>query len=478
MLRSARMITAALLVAVFAVLAVPLGFAAVPTVVRALEKPEPTPVPTTPEIQLPPSELTPPAVVGALEAEAPTPDPELLAAALDAELVLEGPGEISAIVLDADSGERLFERGSDQPQLPASNQKLLTAAAAMGQLDPTRRLTTAVVSGDRPNELVVVAGGDVLLTAGSSKPDAVVGHAGLQTLAEETLAALDPADSPFTITVDDTLFVGPTLNAGWLPGDIAAGEIAPIYPLAINSSWIDETASGGPRSQDAALAAATAFRDALALAGGDAGLEVEVEVTRSQAPAEGGDQLAVVESATIAEQVEHMLLTSDNYLAETLARLAARASGQPASFGGATQTIDRVLAQLAVPTESLAVSDAAGLSPRNEVSPAQLAAVVRAMVVSDDPALTSVLTGLPVAGLSGTLQGRYEPDTAMAAGAGLVRAKTGTLNAVTALTGYVVTAEGRLLVFSFIAGGLEGNTGEARAAIDRAAAALAGCGCR
>ncbi|MBE0008397.1 D-alanyl-D-alanine carboxypeptidase/D-alanyl-D-alanine-endopeptidase [Arthrobacter sp. AET 35A] len=477
MLRSARMITAALLVAVFAVLAVPLGFAAVPTVVRALEAPEPTPVPTTPDIQLPPTELTPPAVVGALEPAAPAPEQDILTAALNAELILEGPGEISAIVLDADSGENLFERGPDNHQLPASNQKLLTAAAAMSKLDPTRRLTTAVVAGDRPSELVLVAGGDVLLTAGTSKPDAVVGHAGLQTLAEETLAALDPADSPFTVTIDDTLFVGPTLNAGWLPGDIAAGEIAPIYPLAINSSWIDETASGGPRSPDAALAAATAFRDALALAGGDSGLEVAVEVTRSQAPAEGGDQLAAVDSATIAEQVQHMLLTSDNYLAETLARLAARASGQPASFGGATETIDRVLGQLAVPTESLVVSDAAGLSPRNEVSPAQLAAVVRAMVVSDDPALASALAGLPVAGLSGTLQERYA-DTATAAGAGLVRAKTGTLNAVTALSGYVVTAEGRLLVFSFIASGLDGNTGEARAVIDRAAAALAACGCR
>lgn len=478
MLRSARMITAALLVAVFAVLAVPLGFAAVPTVVRALETPEPTPVPTTPEIQLPPTELTPPAVVGALEADAPTPDPELLTAALDAELVLEGPGEISAIVLDADSGDSLYDRGSSKHQLPASNQKLLTAAAVMSRLDPARRLITAVVAGDQPHELVLVAGGDVLLSGGTSDPDAVVGHAGLQTLAEETLAALDPADSPFTITVDDTLFVGPTLNAGWLPGDIAAGEIAPIYPLAINSSWVDEAARGGPRSPDAALAAAAAFRDALALAGSDTGVEVAAEVSRSVAPAQDGNQLAAVESATIAEQVEHMLLTSDNYLAETLARLAAQASGQPASFGGATETIDRVLGQLAVPTQSLMVSDAAGLSPRNEVSPAQLAAVVRALVISEDPSLAAVLAGLPVAGLSGTLQDRYEPDTAAAAGAGLVRAKTGTLNAVTALSGYVVTAEGRLLVFSFIAGGLDGNTGEARAAIDRAAASLAGCGCR
>lgn len=477
MLRSARVITAALLVAVFAVLAVPLGFAAVPSVVKAFEEPEPTPQPSTPDLQIPPSELTPPDHVAALDPEAPLPDAGLLTAALDAELVLDGPGSLSGVVVDASSGEVLFDRDADTHQLPASNQKLLTAAAAMTKLSPERRFKTTVVAGARASELVLVAGGDVLLSAGESDPAAVVGHAGLQTLAEETLAAVDPADGPFTILLDDTMFVGPTLNAGWLPGDIAAGEIGPIYPMAINSSWREEGVSRGPRSSDAALDSATAFSAAFAAAGSEAGVEVAAEIIRAPAPADAVE-LAAVASATVEQQVEHMLLTSDNYLAETLARLAARASGQPASFGGATDTIDSVVGQLGVPGEGLAVSDAAGLSPRNEVSPAQLAAVVRALANSGDPGLVSVLSGLPIAGLSGTLQDRYEVEGPAANGAGLVRAKTGTLNAVTALSGYVVTVDGRLLVFSFIAAGLDGNTVAARTAIDRAAAAIAGCGCR
>ncbi|WP_035765255.1 D-alanyl-D-alanine carboxypeptidase/D-alanyl-D-alanine-endopeptidase [Arthrobacter sp. H20] len=478
MLRSARVITVGLLVAVFASLAVPLGFAVVPVVVRSLEQPEPIPEPPADERQLPPVGLTPPAQVAALDPAAPLPNPALLTSALHAELRFEGSGVLSGVVVDAASGDVLFDDGSGNQQLPASNQKLLTAAAVMSKLDPGRRFETTVVAGELANELVLVAGGDVLLSSGESDSGAVVGHAGLQSLAEETVDALDPADGPFNILLDDTLFIGPTLNAGWLAGDVNAGEIAPIYPLAINSSWRDEAASRGPRSPDAALHAAAVFREAVVVAGSELGVEVGAEVIRS--PALDGDaiQLAGVESATVEQQVEHMLLTSDNYLAETLARLAARASGQPASFGGATETIESAVGQLEVPGEGLVVSDAAGLSPRNEVSPAQLAALVRALAVSEEPGLVSILNGLPIAGLSGTLQDRYELQGPAASGAGLVRAKTGTLNAVTALTGYVVTTDGRLLVFSFMAGGLDGNTVAARTAIDRAAAALARCGCR
>ncbi|MCU1511753.1 MAG: D-alanyl-D-alanine carboxypeptidase/D-alanyl-D-alanine-endopeptidase, partial [Arthrobacter sp.] len=68
-------------------------------------------------------------------------------------------------------------------------------------------------------------------------------------------------------------------------------------------------------------------------------------------------------------------------------------------------------------------------------------------------------------------------DASTARGAGLVRAKTGTLNTVTALSGYVVDADGRLLVFSFIGNGLTPGAAN-KTALDRTASVLAGCGCR
>ncbi|WP_261556229.1 D-alanyl-D-alanine carboxypeptidase, partial [Frankia tisae] len=86
----------------------------------------------------------------------------------------------------------------------------------------------------------------------------------------------------------------------------------------------------------------------------------------------------------------------------------------------------------------------------------------------------TVLTGLPVAGFSGTLNDRYATaDTAP--GAGDVRAKTGTLRNVSSLAGQLVDADGRLLLFAFLSPAEE--AGGTKAALDRVAAALAGCGC-
>ena len=123
------------------------------------------------------------------------------------------------------------------------------------------------------------------------------------------------------------------------------------------------------------------------------------------------------------------------------------------------------------------LADVSGLALDNQVSARQFAEVVRAITSGTDLRLRAALAGFPVAGLTGTLDTRYG-DSSTARGAGLVRAKTGTLNSVIALSGYVVDADGRLLVFSFIGNGLTPGSGGNKEALDRAATALAACGCR
>ncbi|MHA7263005.1 D-alanyl-D-alanine carboxypeptidase/D-alanyl-D-alanine endopeptidase [Arthrobacter sp. TMN-37] len=476
MKRQARRLTAVLLAAVLAVLALPLSVRVVPPAVAELTGGGRDAEVPPPVLQRPPARLLEPGVVSALSPATPTPRPEVLAPLLEAELQLPGGGRFTGVVRDATTGKVLYSSGADEAQAPASNLKLLTAAAVLDTLEPEDRLETTVhAAGD--GVLYLRGGGDVLLGSGPSDPGSVRGRAGLSTLAQETAATLDPAAGPYRVAVDDSLFDGPPLNPSWAQGDLEAGELAPVYPLAVNSAWQDEERQAGARDADPALRAADAFTAALAAAAAERGVEVLGGPVRAAVP-EAAEPVATVRSATLREQVEHMLVLSDNYLAESLARLASAAAGGPASSDGAAAVLADTADRLGLEGEGLRIGDAAGLSVDNSATPAQLAALLHAAASSERPALAGLPGLLPVAGLSGTLRERFAPDAPTAGGAGVVRAKTGTLNAVTALSGYVVTAEGRLLAFSLMASGVEGRTAEARDAVDRAAAALAACGCR
>lgn len=459
----------------FALLLVPVAVYAGPPVVKALSGTAPERQSAVPSYQRPPAELSVNPFIKPLDPAAPVPDAAVLGPLLDAELGFAGSGTVSAVVSDALTGTVLYERGPDSSGMPASTLKILTAAAVVRTLDPESRFETTVHAAKADGETVLTlrGGGDVLLGSGTSMEDDVVGRAGLATLAAEALQDLDAAGGTVRVQVDDTLFSGPALSPAWNEADVAAGEIAPVYPLAMNSAWLDESRQGGARAGDAALAAGTAFRDSLAASAEAEGITVAEDVGRGTAPA-GSREVAAVESATVAEQVEQMLLVSDNYLAEALARSAAKAAGREASFEGATATVAAEISGLGVDTAGMSLADVSGLAAENSVTARQLEHTVRTVLTTGDDGLRAVARGLPVAGLSGTLQGRYGDEAA----AGLVRAKTGTLLAVTALSGYVTDADGRLLSFALVARGLDGNTAEARAAVDDAAAVLAGCGCR
>ncbi|WP_445155637.1 D-alanyl-D-alanine carboxypeptidase/D-alanyl-D-alanine endopeptidase [Arthrobacter sp. Hor0625] len=445
------------------------------------------------------------AVLQPLSGTAPMPDAAVLAAKLTATLKADGAGSFSGVVQDAVTGKVLFDRSGDELRAPASNIKLLTAAAALRTMGPETRFSTKAVAGPTPGSIVLTGGGDVLLGAGDSAPDAVLGHAGLATLARSTVRALQQAGVTKRVRVllDDSLFSGPALNPAWSPEDVAAGEVAPLFPLALNSARYDPDVTVGPRPRDAALTAAQAFVDRLSAAGATVAAGVDrapAPQTPSPAPAkpeatepprtaepgtesdgaqgwQPGAVLAEVQSATVGQQVDLMLRTSDNYLAEVLGRMVAAAEGKPASNDGAVAAVLQQLEELKIPAATLRAADLAGLTLANKVSARQLSAVVRAMTSGPDTRLRSALAGFPVAGLTGTLDSRYT-DSTTAGGAGLVRAKTGTLNTVIALSGYVVDADGRLLVFSFIGNGLTPGAAGNKVALDRAASILAGCGCR
>lgn len=489
--RTSKAVTSAVLILALAAVTVPAGMNLVPALLstNAVQA-------DIPAAQLAPTSLSTVTGIAPLAANAPVPDAAKLGAALDAALAPDGVGQFSAYVTDASTGKMLYSHDGDSARTPASNLKLLTATAALASLGAGTRLETSVVAGDTPNALVLKAGGDAMLSDGSSEASAVMGHAGLATLAKDTAAALaaGAVKGPVTLSIDDHLFTGPALNPEWDEGDVNAGEIAPIYPMALYagrssaSGTADGTADAaaadmagtgaGPRPQDAALAVAVAFDAALK----DAGVATRGTITRTAAPTRSGAAasgaissgavLASVSSATVAQQVQYLLAESDNYLAEVMGRLVAVKQGKDASNAGAVAAVREVLSGLGLPLEGAVTVDNCGLGAGNLISARQLVEVVSYLLAHPGSEAGRALEGLPIAGLTGTLRGRFGGPATMDA-AGLVRAKTGTLNRVSTLSGYVVNAHGRLLAFSVMGNKLAGGPASAIPVIDAAATALA-----
>lgn len=372
-----------------------------------------------------------------------------------------------AVVLDGRTGEVLFERDADRPRTPASVAKLATSAAALVTLGPDARLATRVVAGTAPDEVVLVGGGDPTLRVAPQRAGAYPVEADLTTLAAATATALRGRGvDRVRLRVDDGLFEGPSVSPDWPASYVRSGVVAPVTALSVDEGRVRP--GKRQRHADPALAAGNDFARLLAAQG----VAVAPGIARASAPT-AATELASVRSPTVSVLVERALATSDNDLAEALSRLAAHASGRPASFAGGQQTVAQVLGELGVPAAGLHLLDGSGLARGSVVAPTTLAHLLVAALGDDRPELRPLVTGLPVAAFSGTLDDRFDGRTT-SPGAGVVRAKTGTLTGVSSLAGTAPDATGRLLVFAVLADRVPpAGTLGARDRLDRIAAALA-----
>jgi D-alanyl-D-alanine carboxypeptidase/D-alanyl-D-alanine-endopeptidase (penicillin-binding protein 4) len=268
--------------------------------------------------------------------------------------------------------------------------------------------------------------------------------------------------------VDDSLFTGPTTAPDWPESLLSTCLVRPIMALMVNSGMSPEEIPCEPEA-DPALAAGRTFARLLAAEG----VSVTGEVGRRRA--ETAPELASVQSPPMSELVEQTLLRSDNTAAETLAHLAGGKLTGEASFVGGAAATDQVLRGLGLSTAGLKLSDGSGLSRENRIPPLLVGQTLARVAANANPQLWPVGSGLPVAGFDGTLASRFD-TAATLPGRGEVRAKTGTLTEVGALAGWVVDQSGRLLIFDFVSDKVA-DTEEGRVALDRAASALANCGC-
>jgi len=322
------------------------------------------------------------------------------------------------------------------PLSPASNMKLITGAVALDVLGPNFRYTTRVVgqmdaSGVVNGDLALVGGGDPVLVTAAGLAANNQRHRPVNTTSLDALA-------------DAVVQAGVTRVTGHLVGDASRYDdehFIPSWDASIHGT------SGGPygalmvddaearSGADPALAAATKFATLLR----DRGVVIE------QPPVAGtasfADEIATIDSTPLAEILQELLLTSDNNTAEMMVKeIGVEASNTGSTVAGLAVMGDR-LVSWGVPTDGMELFDGSGLSTSDRVSCAILLGVLQHGSIDD-----AVGQGLPVAASSGTLADVFGGSML----AGRMRAKTGTLNNVKALSGYVPLEGGGTIEFSLI----------------------------
>jgi D-alanyl-D-alanine carboxypeptidase/D-alanyl-D-alanine-endopeptidase (penicillin-binding protein 4) len=393
-----------------------------------------------------------------------------------------GP-RVSVLVADPASGRVLLSEHGDRLMTPASTTKLATGLAALAVLGGNARFTTRVVRGAAPDAIILVGGGDPTLAVNPFPAGDYPQPATLASLAAATARALiAQGRRSVVLGYDTTLYTGPGLAPGWPADYVSTGDVTPIVSLEVDQGRL--TAAGRPedsddpynlsaRSNDPALMAADAFAGLLTADG----IHLTGSPAAQTAPARPAE-IASVTSPPLSAVVAQMLEESNNVIAEDLARQVALAAGAPASFAGGAQAVTGELRRLGV-TAGLRLVDGSGLSPQDAIAPATLVQVLELAVAR--PGLRALLAGLPVAGFSGTLSAGESVFSGISGAAvGSVRAKTGNLGTVTSLAGLAYDQSGGVLVFALMADQVPSAAmlKEAAGAIDAAASALAGCGCR
>ncbi len=405
------------------------------SVADAIQAPPTTPAPAA--TPAPPSAPATPTPVLSLRRV-----PELLAtavgipklgAALDSTLADSsfGAGATNSCLMVQAASAPVYVHNPTLPLLPASNLKLLTATAAIDKLPATDRLVTTVKADAAPSKGVVagnlylVGGGDPLLrtpdyVANLRYPEQI--YDDVNTLADQVKAA-GVTQVTGSVVGDDSRYDNQRSVATWPSRYLTDGEVGPLSALSVNDGFgANNVPASQPAQQAAATFAALLRARGITIAGG---------ATAGTAPAAAA-KITELDSAPIADVVDEVLRRSDNNGAELITKeLGRQANPATPTTAAGVAAVQAALQADGLPLAGLHMVDGSGLDRSDRVT-CQL--IVAALVRSGpDGALGK---GLAVAGMSGTLFRRFNGTPA----AGRLRAKTGSLEGVAALSGFVTPA--------------------------------------
>jgi D-alanyl-D-alanine carboxypeptidase/D-alanyl-D-alanine-endopeptidase (penicillin-binding protein 4) len=218
------------------------------------------------------------------------------------------------------------------------------------------------------------------------------------------------------------------------------------------------------RVEDPRLLAGYALRAALK----DAGIEVTGDVHTANSREK--KLLAAHRSEPLGELLTALGKESDNFYAEMIFKaLGASKKGDPATSEAGAEAAARVLRDIGAFEPGVVVKNGSGLFDANRATPWSMAALLRA--AHADPAISpELLAHLAIGGVDGTLRGRFRKWSSYRA----IRAKTGTLDAVAALSGYVLAPpSGSPVAFAILVNGVSGKLADSRRAMDAIVEAIA-----
>jgi serine-type D-Ala-D-Ala carboxypeptidase/endopeptidase (penicillin-binding protein 4) len=353
----------------------------------------------------------------------------------------------AAVAVELADGRPIFTRHQTLALVPASNQKLAVAYAALATLGPTYRIET-VVYGE--GQLVGATWRGDLVLKGFGDP--TLSRRDLRALASQ-LRATGVRRVVGHIEADESYFDSKRTGPAW------KSHFYLSQSPALSALTVDRGSYQGWLTSSPALAAGKQFRSALRLAGIRVNGRAKVGVADPTA-----EELATTSSAPLSQIVRFMNRDSDNFTAEILLKqLGAIDEGAGTSAAGA-KVVGRVLAASAIPLAGVRIVDGSGLSPRNRLTAAALIALL--VTAWHDPLMhPAFVRSLAVAGVNGTLEHRMERPPAR----GAVLGKTGTTRESSALSGYV---RGRF-AFAVLQNGGPVSHFWARRAQDRFAGVLA-----
>lgn len=305
----------------------------------------------------------------------------------------------SAIVIDQNSGEVVFEKNSNSLRKPASVQKILAAVAALTYMQPSDTFTTTVSLGQRTRTLVIEGDRDPWMSYNHKEAERL-GRTSIPRIEYNSLSALQEASlEPIEkITIYYTNLFSPEL-----------AHIKSFYKKR--------------------------------------GITASLKRVNSREATElKSEEILTSHSPELQRMLAFFLTWSDNALTERIARIAAFKAGESFDEDGVGVIFAGILESYGINSAPLLVKDASGLSHDNRITVRQVGSLLQK--IRYDAQFAPVVNGLPIGGITGTLKDRFNKTAPEAVG--LVKAKTGTLNGTTNLAGYI-ESEDREYVFVILA---------------------------